>query len=210
MIPIKSSRVKDDVVERVRFAILSGELPPNEELKQEDLAQRLDVSRTPIREALRELESEGFVYSRGNRHTYVTEMDRQRIIEILDIFCCTELGFSELLAQRKARFTSLNVALENMIKEEGIRDRFWNAEKSFHLCLARLMDNPYLYLLQERQVDGVLGYVLKMSPDCQFRIEKLKEFVQGLENGNQKMRNAGLTQYYVNLKERLWIGRDNN
>src|SRR5205085_11874808 len=67
---LKSARAINSgqlAVELIREAILDGELTAGERLKEDDLARRLDVSRTPIREALRRLEAEGLVVVEPHR-----------------------------------------------------------------------------------------------------------------------------------------------
>lgn len=73
---------KDLVVEVLREAILSGELEPGARLLQDDLAERLQVSSTPVREALRQLETEGVLQSSPNHGVRVAEVDLQSVREI--------------------------------------------------------------------------------------------------------------------------------
>jgi DNA-binding GntR family transcriptional regulator len=73
---------KDLVVEVIREAILSGELEPGARLLQDDLAERLQVSSTPVREALRQLETEGILQSSPNRGVRVAEVDLRAVHEI--------------------------------------------------------------------------------------------------------------------------------
>lgn len=57
----------DDLVESIRERIISGQLPPGVRLSQQQLAEELEVSRTPLREALQRLATEGFVTAQANR-----------------------------------------------------------------------------------------------------------------------------------------------
>ena len=65
---------KDVVVELIREAILSAEFKPGERLLQEEIARRLNVSPTPVREALRQLEAEGVLDHSPHRGVRVTEV----------------------------------------------------------------------------------------------------------------------------------------
>src|SRR5262245_32026138 len=73
---------KDIVVEVIREAILSGELEPGARLMKDDLTERLQVSSTPVREALRQLETEGILQSSPNRGVRVAEVDLRAVSEI--------------------------------------------------------------------------------------------------------------------------------
>ncbi len=66
---------KDAVAEWLRNEILAGKLTPGMALLQDEIAKRLDVSPTPVREAFRELEAEGLIVSRPHRGVLVSERD---------------------------------------------------------------------------------------------------------------------------------------
>ena len=74
----------EHVYERVRNAILDGELRPGETMSQVVLAEELGVSRTPLREALRMLQGEGLVEARPNRRAFL--FDRTTVTLYMAIF----------------------------------------------------------------------------------------------------------------------------
>lgn len=69
----------------VRSRIINGELKPGGTLNQEQLAAELGVSTTPLREALRKLETEGFVRGRSHRDVYVTPLDPEEVTELYEV-----------------------------------------------------------------------------------------------------------------------------
>jgi DNA-binding GntR family transcriptional regulator len=74
--------IRELVYEYLKNAIGSGEIPSGERLNESELAVRLSVSRTPVREAIRMLESDGLVESVPRRGVVVREIDISEIIEI--------------------------------------------------------------------------------------------------------------------------------
>ena len=72
----------EDVYERVRAAILDGELAPGAVMSQVALAEELGISRTPLREALRMLQSEGLVEGEPNRRVRVAPMTARDLEEV--------------------------------------------------------------------------------------------------------------------------------
>jgi DNA-binding GntR family transcriptional regulator len=70
------------VADGIRLAILRGELAPGQVLRQEELAKQFGLSRVPVREALRELETQGLVISYPNRGTVVAELSSADIEEV--------------------------------------------------------------------------------------------------------------------------------
>jgi len=112
---------KDLVVEVIRDAILSGELEPGARLLQEDLAERLQVSSTPVREALRQLETEGILQSTPNRGVRVAEVDLQAVREIYLIRAdlealATRMATANLRAADLRRLKALQTEIETLIR----------------------------------------------------------------------------------------------
>jgi DNA-binding GntR family transcriptional regulator len=85
----------------IRDDIVSGVLPPGSRLAEEQLAQRYGVSRVPVREALRTLESEGFVVSRRHAGACVAELDDREAADLLDIRALLEPLGAARAAQRR-------------------------------------------------------------------------------------------------------------
>jgi len=77
--------IRDIVYEQLREAILKGELKPGERIIEKDYADRLNISRTPIREALRKLETEGFVEYIPRKGVVVKSFNVNDIKEIYEI-----------------------------------------------------------------------------------------------------------------------------
>jgi DNA-binding GntR family transcriptional regulator len=73
------------VREALRRAISSGELAPGVQLRQDELAERFGTSRIPVREALRQLEAEGFVTILPNRGAVVSDLSIDEVVELLEI-----------------------------------------------------------------------------------------------------------------------------
>ena len=75
----------DAVREALRRAISAGEMAPGFQLRQDDLAERFGTSRIPVREALRQLEAEGFVTFLPTRGAVVSDLSIDEVIELLEI-----------------------------------------------------------------------------------------------------------------------------
>ena len=77
--------LRDVVFNTLRQAILKGELKPGERLMEIQLANKLGVSRTPVREAIRKLELEGLVLMIPRKGAEVTEITRQDMEDVLEV-----------------------------------------------------------------------------------------------------------------------------
>ncbi len=87
----RSQTTADAIAEALREAILAGDLPAGQPLRQETLAARFGVSRVPVREALLKLETDGLVASIPRRGTVVTSLDVDDFEEILEMRVSLEL-----------------------------------------------------------------------------------------------------------------------
>jgi DNA-binding GntR family transcriptional regulator len=77
--------LREIVYEQLRLKILTGQLKPDTRLMEVELAEEMDVSRTPIREAIRKLEKEGLVIIKPRRGAYVSELSIKDMVEILEV-----------------------------------------------------------------------------------------------------------------------------
>jgi DNA-binding GntR family transcriptional regulator len=100
------------VAETVRESILSGELAPGTKLREIELSVMLGVSRSPIREALRMLESEGLVQISPNRGAFVTQLEEKDLEEIH--------GLRELLEVYAIRIACERIAAQDMRELEAV------------------------------------------------------------------------------------------
>jgi DNA-binding GntR family transcriptional regulator len=100
--PIDEKSLKDRVVMNIRQAIATGIMKPGDRLVEADIATQMDVSRAPVREAIRLLEQEGFVMSIPRKGSFVIELDRQDIEEIYSLRTALESLAVRLAVPRMA------------------------------------------------------------------------------------------------------------
>lgn len=92
--------LRDVVFHALREAIITGELKPGDRLMETPLAERMGVSRTPVREAIRKLELEGFVVMLPRKGAQVAQITRKDIGDVLEIRAVLEGLGVELAAKR--------------------------------------------------------------------------------------------------------------
>jgi DNA-binding GntR family transcriptional regulator len=98
VVPNGSDSLPDFVYGRLRSEIRNQELKPGDRLREADLAERLGVSRTPVREALKRLEADGLAQVAPPRGCVVTELTQRRVMELY--------AMREVLAGVAARFAA--------------------------------------------------------------------------------------------------------
>lgn len=92
--------LREVVCEALREAIMNGTLSPGERLMEIQLAEDLGVSRTPVREAIRRLEMEGFLVMVPRRGTYVSDLSIKDINEVFEIRTSLDVLAAGLAAER--------------------------------------------------------------------------------------------------------------
>lgn len=139
------------VLDELRRAITSGELKPGAPIRQDALAERLDVSRVPLREALKMLESEGLVVHHAHRGYFVTELS---LADLSEIYRIREILEAEAVRAATARMSPETLAslLEAQHEVErtgaaGDVTAMAAANRRFHFLLIEASGMPRLVRL---------------------------------------------------------------
>jgi DNA-binding GntR family transcriptional regulator len=139
---------KDHVARLVKAAILAGKVKPGERIVELELAQDLGIGNTAVREALFELQRQGFVTRQANRGTFVTELTREDAQQIFRVRRELEGLAAELVEGRltEADERALRQLIEAMRKTAFERDldAFSKADLDFHQTIWRLSRNRFL------------------------------------------------------------------
>lgn len=140
--------LRDVVFHTLRAAILKGDLKPGERLMELQLAAKLGVSRTPIREAIRMLEQEGLAITIPRKGAEVAKMTEKDMEDVLQIRTALEELAIRLSCQKitPAELTELQAAMdqfEEMTKTGDIAE-IARADVNFHDVLYKASDNPKL------------------------------------------------------------------
>lgn len=159
----KTVPVRKKVYEHLKTSILSGLLSPEERLTEEHLAEMLGVSRTPVREALYKLESEGLIQQLETRGFIVSGDSKEEVEELFEIRAVLE-GYALRITSARITEESLQQLSESIKKAEvalkahQINDVFqWNTR--FHDTLhERVSDKVRLYRMIVDMRKQVLRY----------------------------------------------------
>jgi DNA-binding GntR family transcriptional regulator len=129
--------VKDQLVNHLRDDIVRGSFEPGEHLRLEDIAVRFDISTMPVREALRDLESEGLVTIYPHRGAVVTELTVEDLEDIYDIRATLEAMATRLAVPRmtEAIFEDLALIIERMDGQLGHVASLVKLNHQFHSTL---------------------------------------------------------------------------
>ena len=195
---IRHESLAEKTYRRVRGQLLNGRYAPGERLLHGQLSKELGVSLTPLREAVRRLESEGFLVSLPRQGTFVRKLSRAEAAEVYDI--------REMLEALAARLASVNATQEQVagmkatvaeytqavergdikacvrsdfrfhrqLVEAGANRRLIDMMASFHVQLSSIFETGPDYLLQARDYlrehRGILEFVERHDPEGAERI----------------------------------------
>lgn len=185
--------LRDVVFNTLRQAILKGELKPGERLMEVQLANKLGVSRTPIREAIRKLELEGLVLMVPRKGAEVAEITEKNLRDVLEVRRALEELAVELACDRitkeeiqklKDAAKELEVALQNdevtVLAEADVR---------FHDIIYLATDNQrliqLLYNLREQMYRYRVEY-LKKKEVHEILLEEHRQIIESIEAGDKQ------------------------
>lgn len=146
---IKAPRIRlaDEVYQQIVHAIHVGDITPDQRLVQEKLASELEISRTPIREALLRLEQEGVLKTSNRGGFIIRQVELDEVREIYQTRCAIEGYAASLLA---AQGNSNHFAqIEAIISQEESRNLvtaadFYDANKNIHRAFVERTQNRFL------------------------------------------------------------------
>ncbi|PYE53775.1 GntR family transcriptional regulator [Deinococcus yavapaiensis] len=130
------SLAREDVYTQLSTWIIDGTLAPEEPLRDQEIAERLGVSRTPVREALRRLEDEGFVETALNRWTRVAPLRVEQaaelylVVEALEVLAL-RLAAPALTAPDLERLRALDARLQVALRDHDAREAV-ETDTAFH------------------------------------------------------------------------------
>ncbi|MEO7940781.1 MAG: GntR family transcriptional regulator [Burkholderiaceae bacterium] len=138
-----------DVAERLRQRIFSHELTPGSWIDELKLAKDYGISRTPMREALKVLATEGLVTMKVRRGAYVTEVSEKDLHEVYHLLALLESdAVSRVAAQASAEQRRALQALHQQLEDAAApehpdRSLFFRINEQFHLRLLEIADNRW-------------------------------------------------------------------
>lgn len=137
--------------------IVNARLEPGQRLRESALAEELGVSRTPVREALKRLAADGFVTATARRGVYVSEIDSQRLEEILDLrylleMYAVERGAERISQQELREMRFLVEGCESLVESSDRLqyNRYVQRDCDLHRLIIRTTGNGLLAELYER------------------------------------------------------------
>jgi DNA-binding GntR family transcriptional regulator len=198
--PIDPTTRPDSLSRRIyatlREGIIRGRYPQGSRLAEQRLAEELQVSRVPLREAVPALEIEGFVSTLPRRSAIVTTWTIRSVHDLFDLRLCIEVGAARYAARRIAEGASiapLRAALETArgSLENGDAYRMADDSTRFHEAIVDLTDNALMRAVM-RSVAGRMMWLFFMThePGPLHTHNGHEELLAAIESGDERVAEA--------------------
>ena len=171
----------DVAYQAIRRAIIEGAYPAGSRLPEEELSERIGVSRTPIRQALRQLEHQGHVELRPRRGAWVSSWTEEDIAEVYGVRAQLESYGAQLAAQkigalelRHLEECCLRMEAIEDARQPGFLDELGELNNEFHASLLRATGNRRLMISLASIVETPLILRVYHSYDERRRYEAMR------------------------------------
>lgn len=202
--------LRDVVFNTLRQAILTGELKPGERLMEIHLANRLGVSRTPIREAIRKLELEGLVTMIPRRGAEVAQITEKSMNDVLEVrramdALCVELACDRITPEELEQLKEACDVFEAAVKTRDVK-KIAQADVALHDIILRATGNQRLIQLVNNLSEQMYRYrfeYIKDSSQHERLVEEHRMIYQSILQKDQEMAAAAARTHIDNQKKAI-------
>jgi DNA-binding GntR family transcriptional regulator len=206
----KSARKAYDAI---RARILDGGFPPKSHLRENDLAQSIGVSRTPVREALRKLAADGYVQFIPNRGAFVAEWTEASLSALIDVRAelaamAGRLAASQIRREDLEELARLNRAMIDLAERppNSYLTEVSRLNLRFHNVVLHAAGNPWLLSLMQQT--AFLPMVQRaqygfQAADWKHGFERYNDLIDALATGDGEWAAAALRAHFLASKHLL-------
>jgi len=206
---LRSSSLATAVQQEIERAILRGELVPGAKLNEAELAERLGVSRGPVREALRMLETAGLVRQEKNRGAFVRHVALDEAMEIYDLRAMIEESVGRALAGAiaPAQLKSLHALVDSMGRavKAGDADAYHLLNLEFHDRLVEFSGNRKLTSMYRQLINELSLFRRLNLADAKAMPLSASEhdgIVKAIASGNPERAGRAMREHVTESRER--------
>lgn len=185
--------LRDVVFNTLRQAIITGEFAPGERLMEIALADRLGVSRTPVREAIRKLELEGLVVMIPRKGAEVAKITEKSLKEVLEVRSALEelaagLACERITEEGKKELMETHKAFVEAVENKDAKD-IANKDEEFHNQIFSCTDNQRLIQMVNNLKEQMYRYRMEYVKDINYHGDLIQEHngvLDAILNNNQE------------------------
>ena len=200
----------DQVYQTLLDAISDGSLPPGARITQEEIAEQMDVSRSPVLQALRLLKKDGLVKDAPGRGVLVAELDPQWIGNLYQVRGALDTLAARLAAERKAAIDARIIANGRKASRGKDVKAMIDADIAFHTAIYHASGNPLIFETTQFHwvhLRRVMGAVLQSAMQRESIWDEHEAMAQAIADGDVaravEMSDHHATEARQNLVARL-------
>lgn len=186
---------------------------PNDPIIENEIGRELSISRTPLREALRRLESDGLVYKIKNRGTYVRGFTYEDVVEICEIREMFELYALKICVERVEKEDLWKIRdMLNALTKDSPADLYYQSDVRLHNLIMRYCLNTKMITFLE-SLNSQLEVFRRMSGSMPMRLDNSKEehlqIISLIEERNYDKAKEALSSHLENVKKHTILAFQN-
>ena len=202
--------LSEEAYNRLRQEIQTGELAPGAMVSERELANRYEMSKTPVREAVTQVCREGFMQRLPGRGYMVSPITIKEIQDLFDMRLILEIAAVEKILDEPSSDTMDN--LKKLAEIKYIHDEpqshvvFLEANRQFHMTLAEATGNNRLVKALEAvliEMDRLFHLGLRLRDFSSEMTDEHHELVSALENGDGEAAKASIVGQITNSRNRI-------
>lgn len=185
--------LREKIVETIRNAIVNGQLPAGTRVAEPDLADKFGISRTPIREAFRQLESEGFITVIPRKGAVVASLSAKDVSDFYDLKALLEgyaarAAVTVLTEKDIARMETVNRQIENAAARKEVR-KVLSLHNEFHDIFLKACGNEKLYSIIQNLVMQFQRFrlILAMPGRIEGIVQQHREIIEAFRNKDAEL-----------------------
>ncbi len=195
-----TEQVYDQLIE----ILIRGELRPGDVIVERRMAERLNASRTPIREALGRLEAEGLVYKQPGRGVTVSPFSTEAFVELLHVRQLLESDAARLAAGRipPARVEEIRAALQELgQKPTPTLSEIWEVDDMLHGEIADAAGNALLAgMIRDLRRRTHVFNAYRNPSKYKFGVEENAALLDAISSGDQEKARSAMANHIESVK----------
>lgn len=200
--------LREIVFESIREAILDGRLKPGERVMEIQLAEKLGVSRTPVREAIRKLELEGLLIMEPRKGAYVADVSLKDVVDVLEVRSSLE-GLAASLAATRASEEEIQLLREKSTQfkeciEKSDVQGMINKDTEFHEIILQAAKNKKLTSIIESLREQVQRFRITYFTEYNMTTYLVKEHenvLDAIESRDSEKANEYAQKHIENIEK---------
>jgi len=194
----------EQVYEQLIEILIRGELRPGDVIVERKMAERLNASRTPVREALGRLEAEGLVYKQPSRGVTVSPFSTEAFVELLNVRQLLESEAARLAAGRipAARLDAIRAALIDLAgKTSPTLSEIWDVDDKLHGEIADAAGNALLAgMIRDLRRRTHVFNAYRNPATHKFGVEENTALLDAIASGDQERARSAMAEHIESVK----------